>query len=85
MFLSAYVAGWFVVSIGVLIAVTKIPACHEVGVRRVALIAVAAGALWPVLIVGVAQLLLIAGVAKACAGGGDGLTEEQKQLRSLIS
>jgi hypothetical protein len=64
MLASLYAAGWFVTTIGVLVAATTMATRSEVGLRCVGVIAVAAGALWPALVVGVVQMIAIAAVAR---------------------
>jgi len=63
MILTVYAAGWFATTIGLLIAAANVPAWKEVGMRCVGSIAVAAGALWPLLVIGVIQLIAVAAAA----------------------
>ena len=83
MILTAYAAGWFVTTIGLLVAATNVPAWKEIGMLCVGAIAVAAGALWPLLIIGVIQLTAVAAVANAMSKRAALSEESGRQLRSV--
>jgi hypothetical protein len=83
MFLNMYAAGWFVTTIALLVVATNVPAWKEVGMRCVGSIAVAAGALWPLLIIGVIQLTAVAAVAKVMSKQSALPEKSGRQLRSI--
>jgi hypothetical protein len=83
MVLTVYAAGWFATTIGLLIAATNVSAWKEVGMRCVGSIAVAAGALWPLLITGVIQLIAVAAVANVMSKQAALTKEPGRQLRSI--
>jgi hypothetical protein len=63
--LYSYVLGWVVTSIGLVLAVRKLqdpaaPQSHPVS------LAVAAGAAWPLIILGAAQIATVALIARSC-------------------
>jgi hypothetical protein len=60
MLLNVYLCGWVVTTIGTLVAANRVSSDR----RRPQLLAVFAGALWPVLVVGVIELIAIVAVAK---------------------
>ena len=59
MLLNVYLCGWVLTTIGTLVAVSRLP-----DRRRPQLLAILAGALWPVLVVGVIELIAIVAVAR---------------------
>ena len=59
MLLTLYSCGWVVTTIGTLVAANRL-----FGRRKPQLLAVLAGALWPVLVVGVIELIAIVAVAR---------------------
>jgi hypothetical protein len=65
MLLNVYLCGWVVTTIGTLVAVNRLP-----DRRRPHLLAVLAGALWPVLVVGVIELVAIVVLARSMRTAG---------------
>jgi ABC-type spermidine/putrescine transport system permease subunit II len=84
MLLSMYLAGLFVTAIGVLAAATKVRGRNEVRLRSVGFVALVAGLVWPVLVIGVVQLLAISALAKMCAVGA-GLPQLDDKLENITS
>jgi hypothetical protein len=65
MLLNVYLCGWVVTTIGTLVAVNRLPDC-----RRPHLLAALAGSLWPVLVVGVIELVAIVVLARSMRTAG---------------
>ena len=81
MLLNVYLGGWLVTTIGALVVATRVSDRRRSGLLSLELVAVFAGALWPVLVVGVVELLAIVAVIKvmraASARPSDQAPEQQ--------
>lgn len=64
MLLNVYFGAWLVTTIGALVVATRLSDRRRPGLLCRGLVAVLAGALWPVLVVGVVELLAIVAVMK---------------------
>ena len=65
MVLDVYLCGWLVATVAALIAATQFSDRGKSRLLCVGSLGILAGALWPVLVVGVVELLAIVAVAKA--------------------
>lgn len=65
MLLNVFLCGWVITTIGTLVAANRLS-----DRRRPQLLAVLAGALWPVLVVGVIELIAIAVLARSMRTAG---------------
>ena len=68
MLLNVYFGAWLVTTIGALVVATRLSDRRRSWRLSHGLVAVLAGALWPVLVVGVVELLAIVAVMKAIRG-----------------
>jgi hypothetical protein len=87
MLLDVYLFGWLVTTIGVLIAANRLSDRRRPRLRCVGSLAVLAGAIWPLLVVGVVEVLAIVAVAKAMRAASAGPSDHALMERdeALIS
>jgi hypothetical protein len=74
--LYSYLIGWIITSVGLALTTR--------GQSRLASVIVAAGAVWPLLVLGVAQYAAIALVAEVVRGRGDGPKSIDDELEELL-
>ena len=75
--LYSYLIGWIITSVGVALTTR--------GQSRPASVVVAAGAVWPLVVLGVAQFAAIALIAEAARGGRRGPKSIDDELEELVA